>query len=129
MNEDVYKTSYDNDVVDIDETILSADVKWNPEFFLMMTVQKLTNALSNPDLKVGRIQFSMLLQWLEVQMIAKNSLNRETYDADVMKSLESDAEWQIADPDRRGYIRDMKRAEILLKGIYRSRPVTDSMRL
>jgi hypothetical protein len=86
---------YDNEIIDTDE-IEGTDIKINPDYFIHKAMAKIPEALTNPDMKMGFIQFRQLAEYVET-LCSAASLTGKEYEEALKKFKEKDDYKNAAD--------------------------------
>ena len=118
------QTKYDKDTYDVSE-IDNTDIRINPDYYIHHTLMKAQAALIKEDVKIGFLQFRMLVEHLEVLCKSANVIDRD-YDEEVKEYLKSDEYLNAEDS-----IKDIKLANTkiraITKEVFKSRLRTDPL--
>lgn len=72
---------YEEKIIDIDE-VIGTDIKINPDYYIHNAIIKAQQALINPEVKIGFMQFRILVENVEILAKAANMLP-EDYEKEI----------------------------------------------
>lgn len=125
MNDEV--NDMDNQVQDVDEINLN-EIKINPDIYIHNAILKAQGSLTNPDVKVGFLQFRILVENIETLCRASSRLPPD-YDKDIIAYKEEDGYKKEPDTFVKNVNLAHKKLELLLTHVFASRTSTQPLTL
>lgn len=115
----------DDEIIDIDE-VVGTDVKINPDYYIHNAILKAQNALNKEDVKIGFLQFRMLVEHIEVLCTAAKMIP-SGYDDDLKTFRDSD-DYKGDDKSVLEVRLANKKLELLMMGVFANKTITEPLK-
>lgn len=117
---------YDAEVEDIDE-IKGNDIKINSDFYIHTGILKAQEALANPDVKQGFLQYRVIIEHIEVLCKAAN-ITTEEYETE-LKTFKDTEEYKKTEAElTKGVLLANKKLELLMKQVFNAKTITKNLK-
>lgn len=116
---------YEDKIIDIDE-LIGTDIKINPDYYIHNAIIKAQQALVNPDVKIGFMQFRILVENIEILSKAAKMIPND-YDEQIEKYKKTDDYTTVKENIREVKLAN-KKMEILLTQVFGSKSSTSPLK-
>lgn len=119
---------YNKAMVDVPEDSFDTDIKINPDFYIHMAILKMQNALLNPNLREGFVRYRIYIEHIEVLCRAADMLI-QNYDVEIDEHMKSAKFLAITDDFKKEVSLANKKLELMMKAVFKKKPLTDPMKI